>query len=229
MRRILVLNSKGGCGKSTIATNLASWYACNGFNTVLIDHDPQGSSMHWLSRRSENRPVIKGIDIHNSSKVNVTSTWALRVPPTTERIIIDAPAGVTGHRIIDYLNQVDTLIMPVLPSHIDIHAAANFIQDLLLIGKIRQRNIRVGVIANRVKKDAAVYIDLQCFLASLNLPFLTSLMDTQHYECAVGQGLGIHELWDYRAGADQADWEPLFDWLENEVAPGTSKLAHGLV
>ncbi len=218
MRRILVLNSKGGCGKSTIATTLASRYACDGFNTVLVDYDPQGSSMRWLSQRSKNRPDIHGVDAHRNLAMNVTSTWALRVPPQTERIILDAPAGVIGHNILDYLRVIDTIIIPVLPSHIDIHATARFIEDLLIIGKVRQRGIHVGVVANRVKKNTNVYSALERFLASLKLPFITAFRDTQHYVRAAGQGISIHEMWDYRAKADQKDWQPLFNWLEQTTA-----------
>lgn len=228
MRRILVLNSKGGCGKTTIATTLASRYACDGFNTVLIDYDPQGSSMRWLSQRSQNRPAIKGIDAHKNLTMNVTSTWALRVPPMTERIVIDAPAGVMGHQVLDYLRQIDTVIIPVLPSHIDIHAATRFIEDLLLIGKIRQTGINVAVVANRAKKNTTVYSALQRFLATLNLPFITTLRDTQHYVRAAGQGISIHEMWDHRAKVDQEHWKPLFDWLENEATPASSKVVQRL-
>lgn len=218
MRRILVLNSKGGCGKTTIATTLASHYACEGLHTALIDYDPQGSSMRWLSQRSKNKPTIHGVDAHRNLTMNVTSTWALRVPPQTERIIMDAPAGVTGHNILDYLRQIDTIIIPVLPSHIDIHATARFIEDLLIIGKVRQYGIHVGVVANRVKKNTNIYNALERFLDTLNLPFITNLRDTQHYVRAAGQGIGIHEMWDYRARIDQKDWLPLFNWLENETA-----------
>lgn len=218
MRRILVLNSKGGCGKTTIATTLASRYACDGFKTVLVDYDPQGSSMRWLSQRSQNRPAIHGVDAHKNLAMNVTSTWALRVPPTTERIVIDAPAGVMGHQVLDYLRQIDTVIVPVLPSHIDIHATARFIEDLLLIGKIRQSGIHVGVVANRVKKNTNVYSALERFLATLKLPFITTLRDTQHYVRAAGQGISIHEMWDHRAQVDQKDWDPLFKWLETDAA-----------
>lgn len=219
MRRILVMNSKGGCGKTTIATTLASRYACDGFNTVLIDYDPQGSSMRWLAQRSKNRPAIKGIDAHKNRIMNITSTWALRVPPTTERIVIDAPAGVMGHQVLDYLRQIDTVIVPVLPSPIDIHAATRFIEDLLLIGKVRQSGIHVAVVANRTKKNTNVYSALQRFLTTLKLPFIATLRDTQHYVRAAGQGVSIHEMWDHRAKVDQEHWEPLFDWLENEAVP----------
>ncbi len=225
MRRILVLNSKGGCGKTTIATTLASHYACGGFNTALIDYDPQASSMRWLSQRSKNRPAIAGVDAHKNLSMNVTSTWALRVPAGTERVVFDAPAGVIGHQVLDYLRQIDTIVIPVLPSHIDIHAATRFIEDLLLIGKVRQTGIHVGVVANRVKKNTTVYNALQRFLNTLKLPFITSIRDTQHYVRAAGHGISIHEMWDHRAKVDQKHWQPLFDWLETETVPaaGISK------
>ena len=50
LRKIVVLNPKGGSGKSTIATNLAAYYAWSGRSVALMDHDPQGSSMRWLRR-----------------------------------------------------------------------------------------------------------------------------------------------------------------------------------
>ena len=227
MRRILVLNSKGGCGKTTIATTLASRYACDGFNTSLIDYDPQGSSMRWLAQRSKNRPAINGVDAHRNLTMNVTSTWALRVPPTTDRIVIDAPAGVMGHQVFEYLRQIDTIIIPVLPSHIDIHATARFIEDLLLIGKVRQLGVNVGVVANRAKKNTTIYTALQRFLATLKLPFITTLRDTQHYVRAAGSGIGIHEMWDPRARVDQADWEVLYDWLENRTTAVNTRYAQG--
>ena len=216
MRRILVINSKGGCGKTTIATNLASWYACSGLPTALIDYDAQGSSMRWASLRSKKRPPVHCIHANHASRSNMTSSWSLRVPPDTQRVIMDAPAGVSGHYLLDYLRNVDVVIVPVLPSHIDIHAAARFIEDLLLIGKVRSSGIQVGVVANRVNRNTMIYHKLERFLNTLKLPFVTSLRDTQHYVRAVGSGLGVHELWDRRAKQDLMHWQPLFRWLERD-------------
>lgn len=218
VRKILVLNSKGGCGKTTIATNLASRYASDGFVTALLDYDPQASSMRWLSQRSENSPSIFGVEANKRASSGMTTSWALRVPPETQRIVIDAPAGVSGHNVLDYVRQVDTIIIPVLPSPIDIQSATRFIEDLLLIGKVRQLGVRVGVVANRVKKNTMVYQSLERFLNTLKLPLITELRDTQHYVRAAGQGIGICEMWDQRAKVDQEDWDPLFTWLESESA-----------
>lgn len=214
MQRIIVLNSKGGCGKTTIATNLASLYANDGYRTALLDYDPQGSSMKWLSLRPQENSVIYGVAAHKQHKAAVTSAWHKRILPGTERVIIDSPAGVAGLELYEYVRQVDTVIVPVLPSPIDIYSATRFIEDLLLMGKVRQQGVRVGVVANRIKKNTLVYQSLERFLKTLKLPFITSFRDTQHYVRAAARGVGIGELWDRRAERDRLSWQPLLDWLE---------------
>ena len=216
MRRILVLNSKGGCGKTTLATNLASAYANDGFSTALLDYDPQGSATRWLQLRGEKRAPIHGVVAHKRNGMHQTRAWQLRVPMGTERVVMDAPAGVNGFHVRDYLRDVDIVLIPVLPSPIDIHAVSRFIQDLLLEGKVRQRRIRLAVVANRVKENTRVYQSLEKFLDTLRLPFVTRLRDTQNYVHAAERGMGIHEMWDSRVGKDKAQWAPLLDWLENE-------------
>ena len=94
MRRIIVLNAKGGCGKTTVATNLASSYAIRGFKTALIHYDPQESSMQWLRSRSPDLPRIQGIAIHDASRVPLAGAWQLRIPRDTQRVVVDTPAGL---------------------------------------------------------------------------------------------------------------------------------------
>lgn len=214
VRQILVINAKGGCGKTTIATNLASYYARHGRGTALVDHDPQGSSMQWLSLRDKSHKPIHGISSNRPITAGVTRSFLMRVPEGTERVILDAPAGVQGHQLIELMREIDTILIPVLPSPIDIHAASRFVQDLLLVAKVRARNIRVGVVANRVRENTRVYQSLERFLNSLNIPFVARLRDTQNYVRAAEVGLGVHDL--KRAGSqqDQRQWEALIRWLE---------------
>ncbi len=214
MQRTIVLNPKGGCGKTTIATNLAAWYAQR-FNTALLDYDPQASSAHWLDRRGHDWPVIEGVRAYERHVPNVTRAW-LTHNPQLERVVIDAPAAVAGHQLVDMVKRVDTILIPVQPSPIDIQAAADFVRDLLLEGKVRAMDVRVGVVANRVRTNTRIYASLQRFLASLRLPFLTSLRDTQNYVKAADQGVGIHELADRSVSKDVEQWEPLVRWLEHE-------------
>ena len=227
MQRILVLNSKGGCGKTTIATNLASYFATQDMPTALLDFDPQGSSIRWLNLRPQSKPPIYGVHVASRrNNTGVTRSFQMRVPPETECMILDAPAGVTGNELRDLIGYVDTIIVPVLPSSIDVHAVTRFIEELLLFGKVRQKGLNVAVVANRVKKNTLTYKSLERFLKTLKLPFVTSLRDTQNYVHAAERGIGIHEMWDKRTDSDKAQWRPLVRWLEEaSVKPAKHKIA----
>jgi len=218
MQRILVLNAKGGCGKSTIATTLAGYYASRGLVTALMDHDPQGSSMQWLNFRSQDLPGIHGIAAYEKRR-DVTRSFQLRLPLQAQRVITDVPAGIAGLQLVDYVKNADVVLVPVLPSPIDIHAAAHFIQDLLLVGKLRQRGIQLGVIANRVRENTVIFKNLEKFLSALNLPLVATLRDSQHYIRAAELGVSIHELDDRRAEHEQARWNDLLSWLDSQVEP----------
>ncbi|MFV1983274.1 MAG: AAA family ATPase [Thiohalomonadales bacterium] len=217
MQRILILNSKGGCGKTTITTNLASYYAHEGYNTALMDFDPQGSSTQWLSVRSLEKPIIHGIVAHANTSMGQTSAFQNRVPHGTEKVILDTPAGINGEQLKKLIAQTDVVIIPVLPSPIDIHAVSRFIQELLLGAKIRHTQVRVCVIANRIKRQTNVYKSLKRFLNNLDMPFLTELRDSQNYVHAAERGLGIYEMWDSRVAKDKDEWQPMLDWLGRET------------
>ncbi len=120
---------------------------------------------------------------------------------------------MAGMDLVHMVQDSDMLLIPVLPSPIDIHAAANFVRDLLLEGKARAYNVRIGVVANRVRKNTVMYQALRQFLQSLNMTFITALRDTQNYAKASHQGLGIHELKSPTAYIDCEQWEPLLRWL----------------
>ena len=219
MHRTVVLNAKGGCGKTTIATSLAAYFAQR-HSTMLLDYDPQGSSLRWLQRRGADRPAIEGVRAYARHSAGVTRTWMTH-NPRAERTVIDAPAGIGGPDLADLVRDVDAVVIPVLPSPIDIQAAADFVRDLFLDGRSRQRGVRLAVVANRAKTRTRIYGSLERFLASLNLPFLTTLRDSQNYVRAAERGLGIHELGGKACQPDLEQWAPLLDWLEAEAGSGT--------
>ncbi|MEQ8428272.1 MAG: ParA family protein [Gammaproteobacteria bacterium] len=194
VKRITVLNSKGGCGKSMLATNLAALYASQGLRTTLIDYDPLGSARNWLKKRPEDLPIIQGID---ASKPNPgkTRTFQLRVPVGTDRLIIDTPAGVSGFELNDFVLHTDYVLIPVVPSASDINGTARLISELLLNVKVRRIAVRVGVVTNRVRKNTRILERLNRFLAQVDFPVITTLRDTQNYVNAESQGKGIHELY----------------------------------
>lgn len=208
MRTILVLNAKGGCGKSTLATNLASYYAWEEEKKVaLADYDPQASSMEWLQVRGEEWPEIYGVAAYNG---------AANVPRDTEVLIMDAPARVSSKEMTALVRRAQTIVVPVLPSPIDIRAAAHFIGDLLLVGKVSRKQTKLAVIANRVRENTVVYHNLDAFLKSLKIPFITHLRDTQNYIRAAERGLGIFELAPSLVWQDLEQWEPLTKWLRSK-------------
>lgn len=207
MRTIMVLNAKGGSGKSTLATNLASYYANQELTVLLADFDRQGSSMSWLAARPPERPVITGV-----------AAWkeGLRPPRDTERLIMDAPSGARGKAVTDLVRRAQTLLIPVLPSPIDIRAATDFIQELLEVGRISREEAKLAVVANRVRETTLAYQALQEFLEGLDIPFITSLRDTQNYIRAAERGLGIFDLPHYQVEQDLEQWEPLIKWLNSK-------------
>lgn len=228
LQRILIINAKGGCGKTTITTNIASYYAAQKKNVRLFDHDSQGSSLAWLDRRPATVSHIAGVDASKRADTRMTRSWQLRVTPETDVAVIDTPAGIDIYELATMLQEHDTVVIPVLPSPIDIHAAAHFIGDLLTTGKARKKMIRLGVVANRVRKNTHSYHNLEKFLFSLSIPFITTLRDTQMYAAAIERGVGIAELSNSRNKQDKEQWSPLFRWLEaghesaNKPPPVTS-------
>ncbi len=223
LQRILVTNAKGGCGKTTIATNIASHYARQGKVVRLFDHDSQGSSLAWLNRRADDAAPIAGVDASKNSDHRLTRSWQLRVPPETDVAIIDSPAGTDITELAMLLRQHDSILIPVLPSPIDIHATAHFIKALLTTGRARHKMVRLAVVANRVRKNTLMYHSLERFLFSLNIPFISSLRDTQLYAKAIELGIGVQEVPTARNKVDREQWAPIFRWLEtpivNESAP----------
>lgn len=226
MRRITLLNAKGGCGKTTMATNLASYFADKGLCTVLVDHDPQGSSRRWLELRDESLPPIRSIDAVNQ-KAGVTRSWQLHAGQDAEILITDTPAGTSGSQLIDLVRQADVILVPVMPSIVDMQATADFIQSLQRLTKIPNSNKRLGIIANRVREGTRSCKALKDFLAGYDIPLIAQLRDAQNYVNAMEEGLGIHELCSKQTSKDRKQWESLITWLAggSEAAPSTPKTA----
>ena len=228
MRTILIVNSKGGCGKSMIATNLAAYYAREGRSVALADFDPQGSSLQWLEARSPERPPIEGMAGLESG---------FRLPHHIDYAILDAPAGIRGAELTALVRRAQTILIPVLPSATDMRATARFVRDLLLVGKVSRKETRLATIANRVPEAPAmaraaeillngvdfsyqsvpsqIYRPLERFLTRLKIPLVATLPDSPSYALADARGLGICELGESRSAWDFVRWRPLLNWLDS--------------
>ena len=213
MKRITLLNVKGGCGKTTIATNLAAYYANQNIKTSLTDYDPQGSSAAWLKRRSESKPLIHCLQVGRESG-RMTRSWQLNPPHDTEISIIDTPAGVDKLQLNMMVDKSDTILIPVMPSPVDMHAAAHFIEALLIQARARVKGKKIGIIANRIQTNTLSYRSLEKFLSRMDIPLVASFRGAQSYLYASAEGLGIHELQKNKVIKDLEQWDSLVDWLE---------------
>ena len=208
MRHIMVLNAKGGCGKSTLATNIASYFATQGAAVALADYDPQRSSLDWLDRRPESRAPIAAVAGFEDG--------LRKAPRNADILVIDAPARSHGAELTDLVKHAETIVVPVLPSTIDMQATTTFLEELKAQTKIAKKQAKVAVVANRVRENTLIYDDLDEYLTKVRVPYIAALREAQNYVRAYTRGIGIFELPEYLAWPDWDEWEPLTAWLRTK-------------
>lgn len=208
MRHVMVMNSKGGCGKSTLATNVACHFAGEGLKVALADYDPQQSSLDWLALRPEDLPKITGIAAHHEGLRNV--------PRDTDVLVIDAPARTHGSEMNELVRRAETIIVPVMPSPIDMKASARFMEELLELGKVQRQQARIGMVANRVRENTLLFDELDQYLSKLKVPYLGQLRQSTNYLRAFQRGMGVFELPEYLASPDWEQWQPITKWLASK-------------
>src|SRR6202167_2206606 len=225
MQRIVVLTPKGGSCKTTIAINLASHFALRGERPVLMDFDPQGSSAHWVGKRHKTQARIHLIKAFERDP-RVTRTFQLRIPEATGRVIVDTPAAVGAQEMPELTRTADKILVPVLPSDIDIHACSRCVQNLLLVAKVHRSENRLAIIANRVRRNTLSSKTLLRFLDTLGVPIIATLRDSQNYVRAAELGLGLAEMSPHQVADDLEQWQPVFKCLDEPTTrhrPGSSR------
>ena len=203
MSVIVVANPKGGVGKSTLATNVAGWWASQGQAVMLGDIDRQHSSRHWLTLRPPQLPAIQTWELVGNDVV--------RPPKGTRQVVLDTPAGLHGKRLEAALKIADRLLVPLQPSPFDIAATHDFIRQVQ--AHKRAGEIRIGLVAMRVKEHTHAAEHLDGFLATLGQPALAHLRDTQNYVHLAARGLTLWDVAPGRVERDLAQWQPILHWL----------------
>lgn len=209
--KIVILNPKGGSGKTTLATNLASYFAMSGSPPVLMDCDPGGYSLRWLDKRPADRPEVYGVCATDDavSMEEIASEF-----PDSRMVIVDLPAAQTPEEVFDHIYDASSILIPIVPSEIDIYSAAKFIANLLLITQLDRSKRNLAIVANRTRERTRSYRMLTRFLTSLNIPVAARLRDSQNFVHAASFGIGIAEMPPHKVRQDMEQLELITSWLD---------------
>jgi chromosome partitioning protein len=207
MMVVLVANTKGGCGKTTVATHLAAALACHGHRTALADADRQRSSLGWTRLRPGTAAPIAALD---------WSKDVTRPPNDLDRLVIDAPAAMKKTRAFELVRMADVIVVPVLPSVFDQGSTTAFLTRLHQLKAIRKNQKPVGVLRNRVRARTRATARLAQFLAEIEHADLGALPDRAIYNEVAAEGLSIFDLAGKRAAALQEDWAPVLGYVALE-------------
>lgn len=214
-RKILVINGKGGCGKTTVATNLAVTYANKGHCVALTDNDPQASSTFWAEQRDPELPQVHVVRAHQRSNFYQTQAFHNRLPSDISRIIVDGSSNTRDRDLELILKNADIILIPLLPSAVDIRAAGQFITQLLAHRAFRVAPRPVGVISNRVQSNTETHAKLLDFLGCLEVPNVATFRDSPAYTQAFESGRGVVDMTESRsARREYAAWNQLTNWIE---------------
>jgi chromosome partitioning protein len=210
MRTILVASSKGGAGKTTVSTNLAAYFAVEGKATAILDADRQKSSTHWCEKRAALETAVLPID---GSKRG----WDKHVPDGVQRLVVDAPAGAMGDDLTAFLDIADAVIVPVLPSIIDLEATVPFLNTLVQHPRVKKGKLPVGIVGNRLKPWTSNSQQALDQLKAWPYPLVAELRDTQAYVLMAALGKSVFDYHSEQIRSHQDDWAPLLKWLKKSL------------
>ncbi|HRD95921.1 MAG TPA: ParA family protein [Rubrivivax sp.] len=200
---IVVANPKGGVGKSTLATNIAGCLAAAGHRVMLGDVDRQQSARQWLALRPQQAPAISGWD--------VAADDIVRPPKGTTHVVLDTPAGLRGKRLDAVMRIADRMLIPLQPSLFDIQATHAFVRELRQ--HRRGHEIKLGLVGMRVREHTRANEQLHHYLATLPVPVVGWLRDTQNYVQLAAHGLTLWDVAPSRVERDLEQWQPLVEWV----------------
>lgn len=205
MRAVLVANPKGGAGKTTLATNLSGHFANQGKVTTLCDLDRQQSALRWMAFRDPALPAVTGY--YGGNQIS------LSLPREADWVVVDAPAGLQGYKLTDYIRAVDRVVVPLVPSVFDMAATEDFLNSIR--GEIRGQRAKVAIVAMRVDPRTRAAAMLEEFLKHFDLPIVAYLRNTQNYVNAAAAGATVFDPPRARNKKDVEQWRTLLEWLES--------------
>ncbi|SFL12546.1 ParA family protein [Lysobacter sp. cf310] len=208
MKTVLVASSKGGVGKTTIATHLAAQSALEGLRTALVDADPQSSSTRWAQRRATLDSAVLPLDGTRRK------AWRKGLPEDTQRVVIDAPAGAMAEDLEAFLEVADAVIVPVQPSTLDIEATVPFLDTLAKHPRVRRGQLRVGLVGNKLKPWTNASQQAVELLSEWPYPVVGQLRDSQAYVVMTALGKSLFDYHSAQIREHQADWQSLLKWLK---------------
>jgi chromosome partitioning protein len=208
MKTVLVASSKGGAGKTTIATHLAAQSALDGLRTALVDADPQASSTRWAQKRAGLDSAVLAVDGTRRK------SWRKHVPDDTQRVVVDGAAGAMADELEPFLETVDAVIVPVVPSTFDIEATVPFLDSLARHPRVSKGTLRVALVGNRLKPWTNVSQQALDLLAQWPYPLVAQLRDSQGYVVTTALGKSLFDYHSAQVREHQADWHPLLKWLK---------------
>ena len=202
---IVVANPKGGVGKSTLSTNIAGCLAASGHAVMLGDVDRQQSARQWLTLRPAQLPLIRSWDVMPADVV--------RPPKGTTHVVLDTPAALHGKRLDAVMKIADRLLIPLQASLFDIQATHAFVQELR--AHRRGAEVKMGLVGMRVREHTRANEQLHAYLATVPVPVVAWLRDTQNYVQLAAHGLTLWDVAPSRVERDLEQWAALEDWIKS--------------
>jgi chromosome partitioning protein len=203
MRAVLVANPKGGAGKTTLATNLSGHFANRGKKTTLCDLDRQQSALRWMAFRDPRLAPVTGYYAGNQISASL--------PREADWVVVDAPAGLQGYKLTDYLRAVDKVVIPLVPSVFDMAATEDFLNSIR--GELRGQRTKVGIVAMRVDPRTRAASMLEEFIKHFDIPIVAYLRNTQNYVNVAATGATVFDPPHAKHRREVGQWSPLLEWL----------------